>query len=309
MQIQNLTLNNISPQKISYKNNNTNNSTPKCDNSIKDVPNSFYRPLNFGGEIRVYDPMEEIRKEKELRENLFNQFMVEQKDSDGNTITDKQGRPITKLDPKIKEMLDSTTFEFTAPNGSKMNCTIKDAINAYIVDTLDEDTEFHRVIHGSSLESISDIINNGPDMRKTSRSAFGPGMYFAFSEGAAHDYSSAKLMADIIPQRRENGEKGKIVRFNTNFYDDTINNHNVHKAITDFTGLKAPNEPWQPHYIERAYMELPEKLVDEYCRDLMVEEMGIDAAQCSARGFHPCAVVLNPDAITNIQESNPYRYY
>ena len=66
--------------------------------------------MNFGGEIRVYDPMEEIRKEKELRENLFNQFMVEQKDSDGNTITDKQGRPITKLDPKIKEMLDSTTF-------------------------------------------------------------------------------------------------------------------------------------------------------------------------------------------------------
>ena len=180
MQIQNLTLNNISPQKISSKNNNANNSTPKCDNSIKDVPNSFYRPLNFGGEIRVYDPMEEIRKEKELRENLFNQFMVEQKDSEGNTITDKQGRPITKLDPKIKEMLDSTTFEFTAPNGSKMNCTIKDAINAYIVDTLNEDTKFHRVIHGSSLESINDIINNGPDMRKTTTNAFGPGMYFAF---------------------------------------------------------------------------------------------------------------------------------
>lgn len=308
MQIQNLTLNNTSQQKISYKNNNTNNSTPKCDNSIKDVPNSFYRPLNFGGEIRVYDPMEEIRKEKELRENLFNQFMVEQKDFDGNTITDKQGRPITKLDPKIKKMLDSTTFEFTAPNGSKMNCTIKDAINAYIVDTLDEDAEFQGVIHGSSLESINDIINNGPDMRKTSTSAFGPGMYFAFSEGDAHDYSSAKLMADIIPQRRENGEKGKIVRFNTNFYDK-INNHNLHKAITDFTGLEAPDEAFQPYYIERAYMELPSKLVDEYCRDLMVEEMGIDAAQCGARGFHSCAVVLNPDAITNIQEFNPYRYY
>lgn len=308
MQIQNLTLNNISPQKISYKNNNTNNSTPKCDNSIKDVPNSFYRPLNFGGNIRVYDPMEEIRKEKELRENLFNQFMVEQKDSEGNTITDKQGRPITKLDPKIKEMLDSTIFEFQSPEGSKMNCTIKDAINAYIVDTLNEDTKFHRVIHGSSLESISDIINNGPDMRKTTTNAFGPGMYFAFSEGDAHDYSDAKLMADVIPQERENGEKGKIVRFNTNFYDK-INNHNLHKAITDFTGLEAPDEPWQPYYIERAYMELPAKLVDEYCRDLMVEEMGIDAAQCSARGFHSCAVVLNPDAITNIQEFNPYRYY
>ena len=82
----------------------------------------------------------------------------------------------------------------------------KDAINAYIVDTLDEDTEFHRVIHGSSLESINNIINNGPDMRQTTTTtttnAFGPGMYFAFSEGDAHDYSSAKLMADVIPKRK-----------------------------------------------------------------------------------------------------------
>lgn len=300
MKIQKINLN-YSTQQISNKKNGNKDNTTKCDNSIKDVPNYFYTPLNFGNRVIVFDPQEEIRKEKELRENLFNQFMVEQTDSNGNVITDNNGHPITKLDPKIKEMLDSTIFEFEAPDGSKMKSTIKDAISAYIVDTLDDDTVFNGLIHGASTESISNIINNGPDMRQTSRKTFGPGMYFAFSEGDAHDYYTSKLTADIIPQKRENGEIGKIVRFNTNFYNK-INNFNLHRAIIDFTGLKAPNEPGQPYYIAQAYIELPSKLIDEYFRNLIVEEMGIDAAICISHAYHPCAVVFNANAVKNIQE-------
>lgn len=310
MQIQKMILNYPQQQISLTKNEKKENEASKCNNSIKDVPNYFYTPLNFGNRVIVFDPQEEIRKEKELRKNLFNQFMVEQTDSEGNVITDKNGRPLTKLDPQIKEMLDSTIFEFEAPDGSKMKGTIKDAISSYIVETLDDEARFHGLIHGTSTEAISDIINNGPDMRQTSRSAFGPGMYFAFSEGDAHDYSTAKLTADIIPQERESGDIGKVVRFNTNFYDK-INNCNIRNAIIDFTGLEAPNEPGQPYYIDRAYMELPSKLIDEYCRELMVEDMGIDAAICSAYGYHSCAVALNPDSVKNIQEYNSYtnNYY
>ena len=311
MQIQSTTINTDIHSKLTSKKNIKQISEQQQNNTtIKYSTTPYYHPVNFG---RIFNPTEEIKKEKELKESLLNQFIIEQKDPEGNILRNNHGQPIKKLDPKIKHMLDSKTFDFTAPDGTQMNCTVEEAIKAYIVETFDEDKKYNDLLHGTSTESIEDILTNGIDMSKTQRNAFGPGMYFAFSEGDANDYSSSKIIADITPQQRNSNQKGRIVRFNNNFYDQ-INTYQTYTAIQDFIDLKRPINAEQSYYIENVYREIPSKLFDEYVRELLVDDMGIDAAQCYASYHHPCVVVFNPDAITNIRKfktshSNSYYRY
>ena len=272
--------------------------------SSNPVSKSNYCDLNFGNNdkahyVRVFDPAKEIKDEQKYRNELLNRFYVEIKDKNGKPITNKKGEPVTVLDPKIKGALDSMKFEFNGPHGEKFEGSIKDAIDRFVIYDKNSPAFILGVLHGCSKESIEDIVKYGPDMRKTTRSVFGPGMYFAVGEGDAQDYSSAKLIANLIRTTRPNGELGKFVRFDGAFYEN-IKNQQVMSALGDILAIEPePKEydPFRPHYIAMAKAETPFNVLDEYCRNVICDDLGIDVGYGSARGYHDCFVVFNPDVV------------
>lgn len=292
----------------------------KTSGNVNFKANSAVSDLNFGNMdkthyVRVFDPKQEIIDEENYRQELLGRFFVDKKDEDGNLVTDKNSKVATELDPAIKQALDSTVFEFKGPDGKLFEGTIKDAIERFVIydDNLPE--RFVGLLHGTSRENIKAIMENGPDMRKVKNSAFGPGMYFALSEGDAQDYSGAKLMADVVRMQRNDGEKGKFVRWDGNFYDK-ITNGNVISAldkILDIEPEPLEYDPFRPYYIGRVKSEIPHRILDEYCRNVIKDELAIDAGYGTAPGFHSCIVVFNPDSIVNMsdysQQSNNYQSY
>lgn len=269
--------------------------------------------LNFGNNdkahfVYVFDPAKEAIEEEKYRNEMMDKFFVPIADSQGNVVTDKNNKPVTELDPRIKDALDSMTFEFVGPDGEKFEGTIAQAIERFVIFDDNSQDSYNGLLHGTSQDSIKNIIENGPDMRKVRTSAFGPGMYFALTEGDAQDYSSAKLQADVVKTTRENGEKGKFARFNTNFYDN-IKNSQVMLALNEILDIEPePKEynPFRPYYFSKVKSEIPMRVFDEYCRNIIKDDLGIDAAYAFARGYHPCVVVFNPDSVVNTKEYGAY---
>ena len=129
-------------------------------------------------------------------------------------------------------------------------------------------------------------------------------MYFAVCEGDAQDYYSSKLMADIVRVPRSNGEKGKFVRFYGDFYD-RIKSAALGKTgqiIEEATGLNKETEEDEPYYKSNARMYLPFLIFGEYCRQVLVNDLGIDAAYASAPYHHSSVVVFNADAVKNVRK-------
>lgn len=246
--------------------------------------------------LGVFDPREIIRKENEYKEELVNTFFVTQELPNGKSVK--------KLDPEIKERLDELEFEFEGPDGEKFSSDVKNAIEAFIQRDEEGFDVIRNLLHGTMCESIDDIIKNGIDPMKCKRTVFGPGFYFAFSEGTAQDYSSAKLEADIKRTQKEDGTKARIVRFDGDFYNK-ISNCALTTAVNDILGLDvgfdSPYNPFAPDY-RRLNSEFISKVVDEYCRDILVNELKIDAGYGNARGYHSCLVVFNPDSIENVRD-------
>lgn len=269
--------------------------------------------LNFGNNdkshyVYVFDPAKEAIEEEKYRNEMMDRFFVPVADSEGNIVTDKNNKPVTELDPRIKNALDSMTFEFLGPDGEKFVGTIAQAIERFVIFDDNSQESYNGLLHGTSQDSIKNIIENGPDMRKVRTSAFGPGMYFALTEGDAQDYSSAKLQADVVKTTRENGEKGKFARFNTNFYDNIKNSQVLHalNEILDIEPEPSEYNPFRPYYFSKVKSEIPMRVFDEYCRNIIKDDLGIDAAYAFTRGYHPCVVVFNPDSVVNTKEYGIY---
>ena len=276
------------------------------NNNIKRKQNATIKQdkLTFRADAFDYNFVSDWEMQKQYSDDLLSKHTVLKTDENGELVLDKRNKPITVIDPKIKAELDKTLLEFEGLDGMPVICSIKDAVKMYAIDDVwaNEDDRFG-LFHGAPRETIQSILKNGPDIEKCSRSAFGPGMYFAFSEGCAEDYSSAKLLADISPAVRKNGKKGRLVRFNTDYYDK-ISSKGTQKLreLLDLEVTSKDFGPNVPYYIAMVKMEIPYKIFDFYFRDLIVNELNIDAAYCSSRGYHNCMVVFNPDAICNIRE-------
>ena len=248
--------------------------------------NKTQQPQNMNGTPYVgayYMPVINFRGDSE-------KVLVTKKDEAGNKILDKYGNPVIRLNPEIKKTMDKETFEFTGPDGEKFTGTVKEALLAYIRDIRDlDENRYSGLYHGSSLESIKKIKEQGPDPRKTTSVGFGPGMYFAFSEGDAHDYSGAKIKADLQKHKREDGVTGKFAVFNGLFYRN-IKTPEVAKKLQEITPTSTDID----------------SLLNDYCREILVDDLKIDAGYGFARSHHPCVIVFNPDVISNIRNSNEY---
>lgn len=196
--------------------------------------------------------------------------------------------PDGKLDRRIVEFLDNQKFEIEdVRTGQKKSMTIKEAIDSAIVRTYDVDTSAY---HATWTREVGEqIIKNGFDPSKISRTKLGPGFYFSAAEGGAFEYSSCILMADF---------KGNCAQVTGPFYEKIMDSY-PGQALANFIGLKSKD-----YDLGMAESEICTKLINEYARDYFVNGLGIDMAYGSSGRFETCYAVYNPDAISNVRFRN-----
>ena len=292
--------------------------SPKVSNYVsKPVNKNLNTPpkssnVAFCGGMFYGAPAESTNAEKaEYEKSLMNKFFVKLTDENGNLIRTSHGREVDVLVPGIKEEMDSRIFKFTDANCNEFEGTVKDIIERHIIYDDNLKDKYERMFHGTDKNYIKDILENGPDVTRSSRVVFGPGMYFALSEGDAQAYSDGKLLADIVKTTRQNGEQGKFVRVNGAYYDRMAQS-DVMRTLGKLLGTEVTGADYQgntPYYVPTSKMSVQNKVLNEYCRRILVDELGIDAAFALDSAYHTCIVVFNPDSITNMEELksvNPY---
>ncbi len=216
----------------------------------------------------------------EKREELKTEY----KEKIMDAITDSEG----KLDKRIVDFLDKQKFDIEAADSKeKKNMTIKEAINAAIVRTEKIDAT---AFHATFVREIGEqIIQNGFDPSKISRTKLGPGFYFSPSEGGAREYSSSILTAKL---------KGTCAQVSGPYFEK-ITDAGVARSISNFIGLKSND-----YILGMAESEVCSEIINEYARDYLVNDLGIDMAFGSSGRFETCYAVYNPDAISNIRFDN-----
>lgn len=213
----------------------------------------------------------DYRKQDALGEEYFNKII--------SVCFDENG----KLDERLKSYLDNEKFEIADKNGVKKNMTIKEAIESSIIGDFDFDNTLY---HATWTTEVADqIIKNGFDVNKISRTQFGPGFYFSSSYGAAREYNSAVLKADC---------KGKCAHVDGPYFD-RITDAGVTSNIARFIGLTANG-----YGTAKYEHNVARKVLHEYTRNMIVNELGYDMAYGSSR-VDSCFVVYNPKSISNIR--------
>lgn len=210
-------------------------------------------------------------KRQALCDEYFNKIMSVCHDENGN------------LDSRLKDYLDNTKFEIADKNGIKRMMTVKEAIEGSILRSYDIDIP---LFHATYTKEIGEqIIKNGFDPNKISRTQFGPGFYFSGSEGAAMQYNSAVLVADC---------KGKCAHVDGPYFD-RITDSGIYGKLAEFIEL-----PMQEYGFGTVGHDVCRKLLFEYTRNMIVNELGYDMAYGSSR-VDSCYAIYNPKAISNIK--------
>jgi len=189
-----------------------------------------------------------------------------------------------KLNPVIKKKLDESHFVFELEDGTPQVMTIKEALKSCVLSSRPVDMQvFHATF---TKETAQNIIDKGFDPMRISRTEFGPGFYFAPSEGDAMNYGSAQLSVRL---------KGNMAIMDHGKYYQKIANSAVINSVRDFTGLKSTGYPTSEIEARSA-----EKIVNEYARNVLTEELGYDCAY-GAGGGKNCLVAFNPKAISDVK--------
>lgn len=193
---------------------------------------------------------------------------------------DKNGH----LDKRIKNFLDTTEFEIkTSDSGDTKKMTIKEAIDSSIIRTYNAKGNFY---HATTYKEVGDkIIEEGFDPMKISRTKFGPGFYFSPSEGGALEYSSCVLKSDY---------DGNCAHVDGPFYE-RITDSEANRKLGDFIGLKSND-----YSIRNIEYEIITKIINEYSRDYLVNDLGVDMAYGSSRA-ESCFAVFNPNILSNVR--------
>lgn len=254
---------------------------------------------------RICNPAQEAIEKEEYRQKLLSAYFSKAYDKSGNPVVCPDGEVKTELDKSIVDKLDKSNFEFELPMGQGVfRGPIKQAIINFMVSDDRLPDGFCGVLHGTSKENLASILSHGPNLRNARNTAFGPGMYFALCEADAQDYSPAKLKADVVRAEHANGQRGKFVRLNECFYNKitTPEVYNALDKILDIEPEPTEYDPLRPSYIPTVKYEIPTRVLDEYCRNIINNDLGIDVAYATAPYHNTCLVVFNPDSIVNMSD-------
>ena len=241
-----------------------------CSNCLKTmgVENQLPNPALYA-DLDRFDM--DWQKQEELGNEYYNKIYDVCFDSDG------------KLDERLKCYLDNTKFDIATSNGEIKKMTIKEAVTSSIIRDCDVDTSLY---HATWTTEVADkIIKNGFDVNKISRTQFGPGFYFSSSYGSAREYNSAVLKADC---------KGKCAIVDGPYFD-RITESSATSDIASFIGLSSNGYGTAKHEHNVA-----RRVLYEYTRNMIIDELGYDMAYGSSR-FDSCYAVYNPKAISNVR--------
>lgn len=193
-----------------------------------------------------------------------------------------------KLNEDVKKFFDETKFAFKNFEGAEETSTIGDMLAKSAKEVSDFEGELYHATF--SIETAQKIRQEGFKPEFISRTKFGPGVYFAFSEGEARNYNSTVLTACC---------RGKCANMQPKYYDNIAGSPDLLRKLCEFTGLKSQGYP--THNIEFSCCT---KMINEYCREFLSKNLGLDFTYGADRSG--CALIAhNLDAISDIKFINP----
>ena len=212
---------------------------------------------------RSYDELDAIKSE------YYNKAM--------SVVFDENG----KLDKRIVDYLENTEFPYT--DGSNKTVKIKDLMKDSIYRTRHIDFPMYHAT--SSEETANNIIKNGFDPKRISRTLVGPGFYFSPSRDCTLMYNNHVLKAQI---------EGTCADVNSEKIQE-IDKLDIQKHLRNFIGLEGTD-----YNIGVCDGQIMSKVIDEYVRTSFYEDLGIDVVDGNGGGVQ-CYAVYNPNSIHNIE--------
>lgn len=201
-----------------------------------------------------------------------------------------------EIQEEINEALNNEVFEFETPAGEKIEGSVADYIKACITK-MSENDAVEGLLHGTLKEARSNIIKNGFDSDKVSRTLAGPGTCFTASEYEAHMLGGGAVISCDF--------NGSTARFQHGFYEKIRTNQKIKSIIDEKLGTNIKKyKGWSEAYSSAS--NKIEKCIDSYTRDVIINKLNIDAG--IDPGKYPCYpgcfVVYNTNKIHNIKAYN-----
>ena len=183
-----------------------------------------------------------------------------------------------KIAQDLKNALDTRVFKFRKNNGQIFEGTIKEYLKS--CNIRNDDIKYLKqtgIMHNTYFEQAKAILEHGLDWTKTSRVQCGPGTYFI----PCQDFNYGPVAIEGFYQ----GNMKKLPIFEKNFYEAIRDNREVHGIISKY-GVSDTN-----------------KTLNQYCHDVLADEMGIDVLYSPNRES-ACYVVLKDDSL----KLHPYNF-
>lgn len=207
----------------------------------------------------------------------------------GVAIAEKTTKDINK---NIKKILDSSSFYIE--DSSEKETTIKEFIKDNIL-RVDENIEKRGLLHGTSFENREQIIKNGFDQNKISRTVCGPGTCFSNSEHEATIFGGPSIVScDFV---------GNMATVTNGFFPKLLDNQNIRDLIAEENGIDIENRVFSESFFDEE--KAIDKSLEHYVRGIF-KELSIDGTH--DLGKYPsvpsCFVVFNTESIKNIKKYN-----
>ncbi|MBR3605881.1 MAG: hypothetical protein IKL52_07620, partial [Candidatus Gastranaerophilales bacterium] len=142
----------------------------------------------FGAKLKTFDNQtsNHIKEAQENNKKYSRSSVISMQDSiNANLEYKKQLNEAKKtvLTPKIEQFLSNGRFKFCDKDGNITTLCLEDKIKQSIkkISSIDADL-YHATF---TKENAQNIIENGFDEKLISRTKYGPGFYFTYSEGDA----------------------------------------------------------------------------------------------------------------------------
>ena len=181
----------------------------------------------------------------------------------------------TNISSELETILDNQSFTFKKHDGSEFKGTIREYLNDSIINPTAPIREVPLIHCTATKEIAEDIIQNGLDWTKTGRMKCGPGTYFSLSMAD----SIGQGAGSVAIQGEYTGDQNEMGIFEPCFYTAIEGNKEILDLIKKTQG---GNE---------------NKILNEYCHNILMNEMGYDIIYAASGRTSGAYVVLNDNCM------------